>query len=77
MAQANGTLLKCTNSHCRYCPKLNTDGHIKASVTGTKYQTRHNISCNSNNLVYSITYMRCRKQDVVQTKNTLKQSFEF
>ena len=65
-----------TNPCCRYCPKLNTDGHIKVSVTGKKYRRRHNVSCNSNNLVYCITCTRCGKQYVGQTKNSLKQRFQ-
>ena len=77
MARANGSPPKCTNHRCRYCPKLNTDGHIKASVMGKKYRTRHNVSCNSNNLVYCITCTICRKQYVGQTKNSLKQRFQW
>ena len=72
----NGAPPKCDNSRCRYCQKLNTDGHIVASVTGKKYRTRHNVSCNSNNLVYCISCTRCGKQYVGQTKNSLKQRFQ-
>ena len=71
--QANKT---CTNRKCRYCPLLNTDGQIVASVTGRKYRTRHNVTCNSNNLIYCITCRRCKKQYVGQTKNSLKQRFQ-
>ena len=60
---------KCDNPCCRNCPKLNTDDHIIASITGKKYRTRHNVSCNSNNLVYCISCTRYRKQYVGQTKN--------
>ena len=28
VAHVKGTSPKCTNPHCRHCPKLNTDGHI-------------------------------------------------
>ena len=59
VAQVNGAPLKCTNPCCRYCLKLNSDGHIKASRR--KYQTRHNVSCNTNNMVYCIAFTRCRK----------------
>ena len=66
----------CTNRKCRYCPLLNTDGQIVASVTGRKYRTKHNVTCNSNNLIYCITCRRCKKQYVGQTKNSLKQRFK-
>ena len=63
---------KCTNRKCRYCPLLNMEGHIVASVTSRKYRTKHNVTCKSNNLVYCITCQRCKKQYVGQTKNGLK-----
>ena len=76
VTQVTGASPNCTNPRCRYCPKLNTDGHIVASVTGKMYRTQHNISCNSNNLVYCISCTRCKKQYVGQTKNSLKQRFQ-
>ena len=47
---------------CRYCPLLNTEGHIVATVMRRKYRTKHN--------------MTCKKQYVGQTKNSLKQRFQ-
>ena len=67
---------KCTNRKCRYCPLLNTEGHIVATVTNRKHRTKHNVTCKSNNLVYCITCRRCKKQYVGQTKNSLKQRFQ-
>ena len=76
MTHITGAPRKCDNPRCRYCPKLCTDGHIVPTVTAKKYQTRHNVSCNSNNLVYCISCTRCGKQYVGQTKNSLKQRFQ-
>ena len=67
---------KCTNRKCRYCPLLNTEGHIVATVTNRKYRTKYNVTCKYNNLVYCITCRRCKKQYVGQTKNSLKQRFQ-
>ena len=66
----------CTNRKCRYCPLLNTEGQIVATVTGRKYRMKHNVMCKSNNLVYCITCRRCKKQYLGQTKNSLKQRFQ-
>ena len=33
LTHVTGAPQKCENHRCRYCPKLNTDGHIIASVT--------------------------------------------
>ena len=66
---------RCTNHKCRYCPLLNTEGHIMATVSCRKYCTKHNMKCNSNNLVYCITCIRFKKQYVGQTKNSLKLRF--
>ena len=68
--------ITCTNRKCQYCPLLNTEGQIVATVTGRKYRTKHNVTCNSNNLIYCITCRRCKKQYVGQTKNSLKQRFQ-
>ena len=51
VTHVTGAPPKCYNPRCRYCPKLCADGHIVAPVTGKKYLTRHNVSCNSNNLI--------------------------
>ena len=67
---------RCTNRKCRYCPLLNTEGHIMATVACRKYCTKHNVKCNSNNLVYCITCIRFKKQYVGQTKNSLKLRFQ-
>ena len=76
VTHVTGAPLKCDNPRCRYCPKLCTDLHIVASVTGKTYRSRHNVSCNSNNLVYCISSTRCGKHYVGQTKNSLKQRFQ-
>ena len=66
----------CKSKNCRYCPILDTTGTIKSHSTGRHYRSRHNVSCNSNNLIYCITCNKCCKQYVGQTKNGLKEWFK-
>ena len=66
----------CTNKNCRYCPLLDTSGKIKSHATGRTYRSRHNVNCNSNNMIYCITCSCCGKQYVGQTKNSLKERFK-
>ena len=74
--QTRRAITTCTNCRCQYCHLLNEEGHIMATITGRKIHTKHNVTCNSNNLVYCITCRRCKKQYVGQTKNSLKQRFQ-
>ena len=51
----------CKSKNCRYCPHLDKSGMVKSHYTGWQYHSRHNVSCNSNNLIYCITCNRCGK----------------
>jgi hypothetical protein len=67
---------KCKAQQCRYCPKLNTSGHLFCHKTGRKHTTKTQITCNSNNLIYCIECTRCHKLYVGQTKNSIKERFK-
>ena len=58
----------CKNKNCRYCPILNRSGKITSHSTGQQYRTRHNVSCNSNNLTCCITCKCCNKHYVGHQK---------
>ena len=63
--------------HPRSVTTLVADIARRYVLTATLWhQSRHNISCNSNNLVYCISCNRREKQYVGQTKNSLKQRFQ-
>ena len=61
---------------CRYCSKLDKTGQITCHATGKIYTAKHNITCNSNNLIYCISCKVCQKQYVGQTKNEIKERFK-
>jgi hypothetical protein len=67
---------KCTRPNCRYCSKINKSGRIKSNYTNREYMAKHNVSCQSNNLIYCITCTRCNKQYVGQTKRRLMDRFQ-
>jgi len=67
---------KCIAKRCRYCPKLDLSGHITSKSTGKTYSTKHQLTCNSNNLIYCISCKSCHKQYVGQTKNSIKERFK-
>ena len=67
---------RCIAKICRYCPKLDRSGRITCTTTGKKHASKHNITCNSNNLIYCITCKRCSNQYVGQTKNSIKERFK-
>jgi hypothetical protein len=69
-------LNQCKRKDCRYCTKLDTSGRIKSSYTGREYMAKHNVSCQSNNLIYCITCKKCNVQYVGQTKRRLMDRFQ-
>ena len=66
---------KCSNKKCIFCPILNKSGKVTCTATGETHNTKINITCKSNNLVYCITCRTCLKQYVGQTKNSIAQRF--
>jgi hypothetical protein len=67
---------QCKSKKCRYCPKLDCSGRITSTITGKTHASKHNNTCNSNNLIYCITCKICSNQYVGQTKNTIKERFK-
>jgi len=67
----------CTNFRCEYCLRLDHTGRITSSHTGRTYNTRHEVSCKSNNIIYCITCLCCNKQYVGQTKKCLHERFYY
>jgi len=67
---------RCIARNCRYCPKLDKTGKITCTTTGTRHSSKHNITCNSNNLIYCISCKHCSSQYVGQTKNSIKERFK-
>ena len=74
--ERTGPLNSCTRNNCRYCTKLNTSGRIRCTYTDRAYVAKHNVSCQSNNLIYCITCNVCSKQYVGQTKRRLMDRFQ-
>ena len=67
----------CKRSNlCRYCPKINHQGHTTSHTTGEQFNTMTNINCQSSNIIYLITCTTCGIQYVGQTKNRLLTRFQ-
>ena len=60
---------------CRYCPVIDTSGHITSTTTGKKHITKTNVRCTTNNFIYCIECTHCKLQYVGQTKNSIKVRF--
>ena len=68
---ANQPNTGCTKPHCKYCAMLDRTGRITSVVTNQEYNTRSQISCRSNNIVYCLCCLVCHKHYVGQTKRPL------
>ena len=67
----NTPLNVCQKQHCQYCTMLDKTGRITSIVTNKEYNTRSQISCRSNNIVYCLCCQACGKHYVGQTKRPL------
>ena len=65
----------CDKRNCRYCSCLIDSSKIRSHTTNKTHNTKRNVSCYSNNLVYCISCKKCGKQYVGQTKNSVRQRF--
>ena len=68
--------LKKTTNYCskpqwQYCSLIDRSGRITSNVTKKEYNTRSQVTCRSNNIVYCLICKRCGKQYVGQTKRPL------
>ena len=62
---------ECNKINCKYCKMLKRDGQVKTHHNKT-YPTKHNITCNSSNLIYCIECTECNIKYVGQTKRKIK-----
>ena len=62
----------CRTKNCKYCTMLDTSGKMINHVTHTEHSTKHNVTCNSSNLIYCIKCKTCDIQYVGQTKRKIK-----
>jgi peptide-methionine (R)-S-oxide reductase len=66
----------CKSKTCRYCPRLDKTGKVCNSHQSIEFNTKTNITCNSNNLIYCIKCNTCNMLYVGQTKNAIKDRFK-
>ena len=60
----------CPKKDCIYCNLLETSGKLK--FADREIETKHNITCNSSNLIYCIECTKCQHKYVGQTKRKIK-----
>ena len=63
----------CNKPNCKYCKMLSTTGSITSKHSNEKYSTKHNVTCNSSNVIYCIECTTCKIQYVGQTKRKIKE----
>ena len=60
----------CHKKDCIYCPLLDKTGNI--TQEGRQMTSKHNITCNSSNVIYCIECKKCNHRYVGQTKRKIK-----
>ena len=64
---------KCKKLFCDKCAKIDTTGEITCNVTGKKFVTKTNVTCESSNVIYCLECKRCNLQYVGKTENPIKE----
>ena len=62
----------CPKKQCKYCKMISTDGTIKNHQNNKTFASKHNVCCNSSNVIYCIECQKCNVQYVGQTKRKIK-----
>jgi hypothetical protein len=65
----------CNSSRCGTCPFFKEAQNFKSQQTNQTFYIKHNLSCNSKNVIYLITCQKCGIQYVGQTSLTLRDRF--
>ena len=60
----------CRKKDCLYCKLLDKTGIVEHK--GRKEESKHNITCNSSNVIYCIECTKCNHRYVGQTKRKIK-----
>lgn len=63
----------CRSSRCKTCNHSSTSTNFTSEFNGKRFDILQSISCFSYNLIYLITCLKCKKQYVGQTEQTLRQ----
>ncbi len=73
--QNRGISKPCSSSNCLICPEfLNLTDHI-VDPKGKKHYLEHEMDCNTENIIYCIQCLACKKRYVGQTGDTLRTRF--
>ena len=64
---------ECTKSNCKYCKMISKSGEIDNQSTKRRVITKHNVTCNSSNLIYCISCDQCNIKYIGQTKRKIKE----
>ena len=66
------------DGRCLICKShLVPDSKVTSTKTGIAYPIKHHLSCNSVNVIYSLTCSKCPFQYIGKTTTTLRQRFNF
>ena len=60
----------CNGNRCNKCPYINRTSSI--NIYGKSFEIRSNLNCNSSNLIYVISCIKCNIHYIGQTQNPLR-----
>ena len=66
---------KCNKPQCRTCPFVATGSEVKCEVTGEKHKINSPSECQTTNVIYCISCVKCKQQYIGETERTLDARF--
>jgi hypothetical protein len=64
--------LPCYARNCKTCGVIDIENRFHSTTFNVDFELKHNCDCNSSNIVYLITCLKCELQYVGETKNKLR-----
>ena len=64
---------KC--NRCTYCSYIQTGPHVTSTASDYHHQIQQSVNCNTSNIIYLITCLKCSIQYVGETDRSMKERF--
>ena len=65
----------CNTPRCKTCIHTTPSRTFTSLMNNKTYNIRHTLTCNSHNVIYLITWTKCKKQCVSKTSQQLRSRF--
>ena len=73
--QALVSVTPCGSDKCKLCFNISPTSFFFSTVSKKRYEISEYMNCNTRNVIYLVTCLKCKLQYVGETKRTLRERF--